>query len=78
MSKLKKDNDALESQFKVREIPYTEALQAGVIRPEIIEAEKEIHGPMFPMLYECEFFNSASTWYNKELLSQFGDYGEDM
>ena len=77
-SKLKQVNkEKLESQFKVREIPYTEAIQAGVIRPEVIEGEKERLGVMFPMYYECEFFNSASTWYKPEYFV-YGDYVVDM
>ena len=73
------DDEKLESQFKVRELPYTEAIHAGVIRPEVIEGERERLGVMFPMYYECEFFNSATTWYPTKYLEEFDDeYGEDM
>jgi len=79
MSKLKKDvdeNSAL-SRFKIHEIPATMAVDAGLINQEFLDAERERLGPMYPMYYECDFYNSSSTWYKPEMF-QYGDYGEDM
>jgi hypothetical protein len=79
MSKLKKDADAndVTSQFKVHEIPATMAVDAGLITQEFLDAERERLGPMYPMYYECDFYNSSSTWYKPDMF-QYGDYGEDM
>ena len=30
-----------------------------------------------PMYYECDFYNSSSTWYKPEYF-KYADYGEDM
>jgi len=32
---------------------------------------------LYLMYYECDFYNSASTWYKPEYF-QYGDYGKDM
>lgn len=79
MCKLKKDvdeNSAL-SRFKIHEIPSTMAVDAGLIHQEFLDAERERLGPLFPMYYECDFYNSFSTWYRPEYF-QYSDYGEDM
>ena len=70
MSKLEKDVDTndVTSQFKIHEIPATMAVDAGLITQEFLDAERERLGPLYPMYYECDFYNSASTWYNKDLI----------
>ena len=65
------------SEFKVHEIPASMAGQAGLITQEFLDAERERLGPMYPMYYECDFYNSAATWYKPEMF-KFGDYGENM
>lgn len=79
MSKMKRDVDADSpmSQFKVHEIPASMAVQAGLINDEFLDAERERLGPMYPMYYECDFYNSSSTWYKPDMF-EYGDYGEDM
>ena len=79
MSKLKKDvneNSAL-SRINIHEIPATMAVDAGLITQEFLDAERERPGPMYPMYYECYFYNSSSTWYKIDMF-QYGDYGENM
>jgi len=34
-------------------------------------------GPMYPMYYECDFYNSSSTWYKPEMF-QYGEHGKDI
>ena len=63
--------------YKIHEIPATMAVDAGLINQEFLDAERERLGPMYPMYYECDFYNSSSTWYKPEYF-QYGDYGEDM
>ncbi|MDH3502817.1 MAG: hypothetical protein OEL69_10005 [Nitrosopumilus sp.] len=53
------------------------AVQAGLITQEFLDAERERLGPLYPMYYECDFYNSSSTWYKPEYFV-YGDYGEDM
>jgi len=79
MSKLKKniDKDSALAQFKIHEIPASMAVQAGLITQEFLDAERERLGPLYPMYYECDFYNSSSTWYKPEYF-QYGEYGEDM
>jgi len=78
MSRLKKNIDNSEiGQFKIHEIPATMAVDAGLITQEFLDAERERLGPLYPMYYECDFYNSSSTWYRPEYF-QYGNYGEDM
>jgi len=79
MSKLRKnvDRNSSMSQFKIHEIPATMAVDAGLINQEFLDAERERLGPLYPMYYECDFYNSSSTWYKPEYF-QYGNYGEDM
>jgi hypothetical protein len=44
---------------------------------EFLDAEQERLGPLYPMYYECDFYNSSSTWYRPEYF-QYGNYGEGM
>jgi len=79
MSKLKKniDKGSEMGQFKIHEIPATMAVDAGLMNQEFLDAERERLGPLYPMYYECDFYNSSSTWYRPEYF-QYGNYGEDM
>jgi|GEM_PF-3295296 len=38
--------------------------------------ERERLEPLYPMCYECDFYNSSSAWYKPEH-SQYGEHGED-
>jgi len=62
----KKSREAVESQFKIMKIPAAWAVEAGLITKEFLEGERVRLGPMYGMYYECEFYNSASTWYKPE------------
>jgi len=50
------------------------AVDAGRINQEFLDVERERFGPMY---YECDLYNSSSTWYKPEYF-QYADYGEDM
>jgi len=76
-SKLKKTN-SLEGQFKIYEIPATMAVQAGLISQEFLDAEQQRLGPMYPMYYECDFYNSSTTWYKSELFDYDDEIGEQL
>jgi len=71
-SKLKKTN-SVSGQFKIYEIPATMAVEAGLISQEYLDGERERLGPMYSMYYECDFYNSASTWYPPDKIVS-GDY----
>ena len=62
MSKLKKnvDKESAMWQFKIHEKPATMAVDAGLINQEFLDAEREMLGPMYPMYYKCDFYNSAT------------------
>jgi hypothetical protein len=79
MSKMKRDIDVDSPmlQFKVHNLLASMAVQAGLINREFLDVERERLGPMYLMYYECDFYNSSSTWYRPEYF-QYGDYGEDM
>lgn len=76
-SKLKKTN-SLEGQFKIYEIPAIMAVQAGLISQEFLDAEQQRLGPMYPMYYECDFYNSSTTWYKPELFDYDDEIGEQL
>lgn len=57
------------SQFKIMEIPYTAAIDAGVTEKSWFESEKVRMGPRFGQYYECEFLNPYNTWYDDSLFS---------
>jgi len=75
MSELKENVriKAHESQFKVRKIPAELAVKSGLITEDFLEGERERLGPMYSMYYECDFYNSSSTWYPPEKIIS-GDY----
>jgi len=52
-------------------------LETWINHQEFLDAEQEGLGPLYPMYCECDFYNSASTWYKPEMF-QYSDYGEDM
>ena len=58
-------------------IPANVAVDTILITQESLYAERERLGPLYPMYYECDFYNSSSTWYRPEYF-QYGNYGEDM
>jgi len=63
MSKLKKNVDnSTMSKFKIHEIPALMAVEAGLITQEFLENERELLGPLYPMYYEGDFYNSSSVW----------------
>jgi len=70
---LKYRNFSLDN-LQIHEIPATMAADARRINQEFLDAERERLGSMY---YECDFYNSSSTWYKPEYF-QYADYGEDM
>jgi len=50
----------------IYEIPAIMAVESGLINQEFLDAEREKLGPLYPMYYECDFYNSSSTWYKPE------------
>ncbi len=76
-SKLKKGKGIPEAEFAVREYPASVAVEAGLITQDFLDAERERLGPSYAMYYECDFYNSANTWYTKDLF-EYDDYGADM
>ncbi|MDH3780288.1 MAG: hypothetical protein OES15_05465 [Nitrosopumilus sp.] len=67
----------MKSEFKIHEIPALMTVYAGLINQEFLDAERERLGPLYPMYYECDFYNSSSARYKPEYF-QYGDYGENM
>ena len=73
------ENPASQNDFHgivIHEIPATMAVDVGLINQEFLDAERERLGSMYPMYYECDFYNSSSTWYKPEMF-QYSDYGGD-
>ena len=56
------------ARFKITEIPYTMAIEAGVTEAEFFESERERLGPRFAQYYECEFLNPSNTFYDDSLI----------
>lgn len=81
MSKLKEDQPeemmAL-GQFKVYEVPAREAVAAGIMTQEFLDAERARLGPLYGQYYECEFLNASNAWYPTELLDNQGSYEIDL
>ncbi|MDH3657831.1 MAG: hypothetical protein OEM77_06815 [Nitrosopumilus sp.] len=68
--------------YKLEKSAYYERIKkldedVGLINQEFLDAERERLGPLYPMYYECDFYNSSSTWYKPEYF-QYGDYEENM
>jgi len=71
-SKLNQHTESQEpgySNFKITEIPYSAAIEAGVMTEEFFTGERERLGPRFGQYYECEFLNPSNTWYDDSLFS---------
>ena len=62
------DLDAPESQFKIFQVPAREAVQAGLITQEFLEAEKQRLGPLYPRYYEAEFIAGGGNVFNIEAI----------
>jgi len=65
-------------------IPTWHVIEVGITpntdvytNQEFLDNERELLGPLYPMYYECDFYNSSSVWYKPEYF-QYGNYGEDM
>lgn len=43
------------------------AVEASLINQEFSDAKRERLGPLYPMYYEYDFYNSSSTWYKPEM-----------
>jgi len=61
-------DEKMEAQFKVYEIPYDYAVQAGVMDEAFFIGERERLGPRFGQYYECEFLNPSNTFYDESLI----------
>lgn len=56
--------DDVINDFKVFDIPYTEATSAGVISEEFIEKQRRRLGDLvFSQTYECNFLPPGNQWY---------------
>ncbi|MEX0639788.1 MAG: hypothetical protein WD183_02070 [Nitrosopumilaceae archaeon] len=66
-----------EAQFKVTEVPATEAVKGGLITQEFLDAEKQRLGTLYGQYYECAFLNPFNTWYDDSLFS-FEEDSEDV
>lgn len=77
MSKIATENpEVAEAQFKIFEIPYREAIAAGVTTEEFIAGERIRLGPLFSETYECQFLNPSNQWYTEDMfhISAVHDY----
>jgi hypothetical protein len=62
------DLDSPESQFKIFQVPAREAVAAGLITQEFLDAEKERFGPLYPRYYEAEFIAGGGNVYNLDAI----------
>ena len=53
--------------FYVDRIKVQEAVDAGLMNEEAVDALRRQHGPMFPALFEADWFAGDQAWYTKEL-----------
>ena len=65
-SRLKTDLDSPESAFKIFQVPAREAVAAGLITQDFLEAEKQRLGPLYPRYYEAEFIAGGGNVFNIE------------
>jgi hypothetical protein len=72
-SKIRQESNDPHGQFKVYEVYASEAVAAGLMKQDFLDAERERLGPLYGQFYECEFLNSSNTWYDEDLFKQ-GDY----
>ena len=67
-----------EHEFFVDRIKVWEAVDAGLMSKEAVEALRKEHGVMFAAFFEADWFAGDSVWYNKELLSNMGNYETEL
>jgi hypothetical protein len=63
-SKLKGDEEHEQAKFKVREIPVEMAVDNGLITQEFLNQERARLGVLYSQLYECNFLNPYTSWYD--------------
>ena len=66
--------------FHVDRIPVMEAVKAGLMSEEAVEALRQEHGNMFGALFEANWFAGDNVWYQKDQMvidSQANYYVED-
>jgi hypothetical protein len=64
-SKLHGDDEHEQAKFKVREIPVEMAVDAGIIKQEFLDQERARLGVLYSQLYECNFLNPYTSWYDE-------------
>jgi len=64
-SKLHGDEEHEQAKFKVREIPVEMAVDAGLITQEFLNQERARLGVLYSQLYECNFLNPFTSWYDE-------------
>lgn len=81
-SRMKTDLDAPESQFKIFQVTAREAVAAGLITQQFLDAEKQRLGPLYPRYYEAEFIAAGGNVFNIEAIewstTQGQTYGYDV
>jgi hypothetical protein len=61
-------------KFKTYEVYAREAVAAGLMTQEFLDAEKVRLGVLYGQYYECEFLSASNAWYPEELLDKIGGY----
>ena len=67
-SELMGDEQFEEAKFQVQKIYASQAVEAGLITQEFLDAERVRLGSLYPMFYEAEFLNPFTSWYTKEMI----------
>ena len=57
-------------EFYVDRIKVKEAVDAGLMTQEAVDAERKDHGPMFDAFFNADWFAGDSVWYRKDQLSR--------
>lgn len=56
--------------FHVERIKVQEAVDAGLMREEAVEALRREHGPMFGALFEADWFAGDQAWYTQDMFKE--------
>lgn len=63
--KMKAGEEIGEYDFYVDRIKVQEAVDAGLMTPEAVQALRTQHGPMFGALFEGDWFAGDQAWFNR-------------
>jgi len=67
-SQLQGDETFEEAKFQVQKIYASQAVEAGLIDQDFLDAERVRLGPLYPMFYEAEFLNPFTQWYSRDMI----------